>query len=58
LKDTIQKLFYLLAGVIGGGVALIIAVVVELILSVIWKPTLTLAKKPVFFIGSAAAGHY
>jgi len=50
LKDTIQKIFYLLAGVIGGGVALIIALILELILSVLGKPTLSLAKNPLFLL--------
>lgn len=50
MKDTFQKLFYLLAGLIGGGVALLIAVVLELVLSVLGKPTFTLARDPAAII--------
>jgi hypothetical protein len=50
LKDTLQKLFYFLAGLIGGGVALIVAMVLEIILSILGKPTLSLAKNPFFLI--------
>jgi len=50
LKDTLQKLFYLFAGLIGGGVALFIAVVLELVLSVLGKPTLSLARNPLFLL--------
>lgn len=50
MKKIIPKIVAFFAGILAGAVGLIIAIVLELVLSVFGKPPMTLAKDPLFLI--------